>query len=248
MKGYNMVKSNKTYMEDKDLLVKELDTLAINVDKASSSAMIASEVCHRLLNQGMTSTFFVSCFNKGSNLKTKNSDGSDIIIGVDTCSVEEEPFARRTAENVFFSRQVKRDSNNAKKFLNAYSKAENALKGFLNDGLEHRQALAKAKATLSDKVKNIHYGSDKTTGEKVFYTERDIYGVARQQISSVMGTLRRFMSGIETKLANATQPKRVQTLEEKINKKISEIRKLIGDADTKALDKLPKGIKDIFDI
>jgi len=244
-----MVKSNKTYMEDKELLVKELDTLATNVDKVSSAMSIASEVCHRLISQGMSSTFFVSCYNKsGFNLKTKNNDGTDCIIGVDTCSVEEEPFARMTAEKVFFTLQVKRDSDNAKKFVNAYVKAEKALKGFLNEGIDHRQALAKAKAILSDKVKNIHYGKDKTTGEKVFYTERDIYGVTKQQITSTMGTLRRFMSGIETRLANANQPKRVQTLEEKINKKISEIRKLIGDADTKALDKLPKGIKDVFDI
>ena len=197
----------------------------------------------------MTSTFFVSCYNNsGFNLKTKNSDGSDIIIGVDTCTVEEEPFAKACADKLFFIIQLKRDSNNAKKFMNAYRKAESTLKEFLNDGLEHKQALAKAKATLSDKVKNIHYGVDKTTNEKIFYTERDIYGVARQQVSSVMGTLRRFMASIETSMKNANEPKRVVPLKEKIDKKLNEIKKLIGDADPKALQALPKSIKDIFDI
>jgi hypothetical protein len=244
-----MVKTNKSYMDDKSLLMEELNTFATSVDTANTAMGTASEVCHRLISQGMTSTFFVSCYNKsGFNLKTKNSDGTDCIIGVDTCSVEEEPFARLTAEKVFFTRQVKRDSNNAKKFVNAYTKAEKALKGFLNDGLEYRQALAKAKATLSDKVKNIHYGTDKTTGEKVFYTERDIYGVAKQQITSVMGTLRRFMASVQTSLANANEPKRVVPLKEKIDKKLAEIKKLIGDADPKALQALPKSIKDIFDI
>ncbi len=236
-------------MEDKELLIKELDTLAINVDTVKNATLTAFEVCHRLINQGMTSTFFVGCFNNsGFNLKTKNSDGTDCIIGVDTCTKEEEPYSRACAENLFWNTQVKRDSTNAKKFKNAYDKAERGLHDFLGQGLEYRVALAKAKATLSDKVKNIHYGTDKTTKEKVFYTERDIYGIARQQIASVRGTLRRFMSSIETKLANDNTPKRVQTLEEKINKKISEIRKLIGNADAKALETLPKSIKDVFDI
>tara|TARA_Y100001937_G_scaffold63586_1_gene87156 strand:+ start:228 stop:959 length:732 start_codon:yes stop_codon:yes gene_type:complete len=241
--------TNKSYMDNKALLVKELDTLAINIDTAKTATITASEVCYRLINQGMTSTFFISCYNKsGYNLKTKNNDGSDIIIGVDTCSVEEEPFAKACAEKLFFNIQLKRDSGNAKKFLNAYNKAESALKEFLNDGMGHNQALAKAKATLSDKVKNIHYGQDKTTKEKIFYTERDIYGVARQQISSVMGTLRRFMASIETGMKNANEPKRVVPLKDKIDKKLTEIRKLISDADPKALQALPKSIKDIFDI
>ena len=81
-----------------NILVKELDTLAINIDTAKTATITASEVCYRLINQGMTSTFFVSCYNNsGFNLKTKNSDGSDIIIGVDTCTVEEEPFAKACA-------------------------------------------------------------------------------------------------------------------------------------------------------
>jgi len=243
-----MTIQNKTYMENKALLIKELDTLATSVDTAKTATITASEVCYRLINQGMTSTFFVSCYNKsGFNLKTKNNDGSDIIIGVDTCSVEEEPFAKACAEKLFFNIQLKRDSGNAKKFFNAYTKAESSLKEFLNDGMGHNQALAKAKATLSDKVKNIHYGQDKTTKEKVFYTERDIYGVARQQISSVMGTLRRFMASAETSM-KVSEPPKAKTLEEKIDKHISDIRKLISTADPKALQSLPKAIKDVFDI
>ena len=49
-------------------------------------------------------------------------------------------------------------------------------------------------------------------------------------------------------MKNANEPKRVVPLKDKIDKKLTEIRKLISDADPKALQALPKSIKDIFDI
>ena len=75
--------------------------------------------------------------------------------------------------------------------------------------------------------------------------------VLRQEIKATKGQLKRFMAKIENKKANENKPKtkkKVLTLNQEINNRLNEIKELIGNADPKAIAKLPESIRNYFSL
>lgn len=230
-------KSNQSFMANIEDLKSNLSEMASGIDTASRLFARASEIAVSLIDKGMTHAFFISCYNNsGFNFK------KDVSFGIDCATEEQNSIADEIATDLFFA-NLKTDSKNATKMKNAIAKFNALFEEEKAKGIDHRKAYNNALKEMPNKVNNINYRSED-------YSEKGCINVLRQEIKATKGQLKRFMKGIETKIANANKPKdqTVVPLKDKINKKLNEIKKLIGDADPKALQALPKNIKDIFDI
>jgi hypothetical protein len=234
----NQNKSNHSFMSNLEVLKADLSEMASGIDQASRLFRRSSEIAVSLLDKGMTHKFFISCFNNsGFNYK------KDVSFGVDCATVLQNEIADEIATDLFFA-NLKTDSNNARKMKNAIDKFNKLLDEETEKGIEYRKAYNNALKEMPNKVNNINYRDED-------YSEKGCINVLRQEIKATKGQLKRFMKGIETKRANADKPKKkkaVVSFNQDIRNRLNEIKELIGNADSKAVAKLPEDIKTLFSL
>ena len=227
-------------MSDIKVLKSDLSEMASGIDKASRLFARASEIAVSLLDKGMTHKFFISCYNNSGFVIKK-----DVSLGIDCATEEQNSIADEIATDLFFA-NLKTDSNNARKMKNAIDKFNTLFDAEKEKGIDHRKAYNNALKEMPNKVNNINYRDED-------YSEKGCINVLRQEIKATKGQLKRFMSGIETKRSNANKPKqkkvvKVVSFQKDVTVRFNELKELIGNADPKALAKLPDNIKDIFGI
>ena len=225
-------------MSDIKVLKSELSEMASGIDKASRLFARASEIAVSLLDKGMTHKFFISCYNNSGFVIKK-----DVSLGIDCATEEQNSIADEIATDLFFA-NLKTDSNNARKMKNAIDKFNALFDAEKEKGIDHRKAYNNALKEMPNKVNNINYRDED-------YSEKGCINVLRQEIKATKGQLKRFMSGIETKRANANKPKakkvvKVVSFQKDVMTRFNELKELIGNADPKALAKLPDNIKTVF--
>jgi len=233
-----MVKSNHSFMSDIKVLKSELSEMASGIDKASRLFARASEIAVSLLDKGMTHKFFISCYNNSGFVIKK-----DVSLGIDCATEEQNSIADEIATDLFFA-NLKTDSNNARKMKNAIDKFNALFDAEKEKGIDHRKAYNNALKEMPNKVNNINYRDED-------YSEKGCINVLRQEIKATKGQLKRFMSGIETKRANADKPKKKKVVtrvsfNKDVMTRFNELKELIGNADPKAVAKLPDSIKTVF--
>ena len=233
-------KSNLSFMDDIKVLKSDLSEMASGIDQASRLFTIASTIALHYIEKGMTSAFFTSCYNEsGFNIKTK------VTLGIDCATEEQNAIADEIATDLFFI-NLKVDSNNARKMKNAIDKFNKLFDEEKEKGIEHRKAYNNALKEMPNKVNNINYREED-------YSEKGCISVLRKEIKATKGRLKRFMATIETKRKNADKPKakkvvKVVSFQKDVTARFNELKELLGNADPKALAKLPDNIKDIFGI
>jgi hypothetical protein len=231
-------KSNHSFMADIKVLKSNLSEMASGIDKASRLFKKASEIATSLLDKGMTHKFFVSCFNNSGFVIKK-----DVSLGIDCATEKQNEIADEIATDLFFA-NLKTDSNNSRKMKNAIDKFNKLLETETKKGIEYRKAYNNALKEMPNKVNNINFRDE-------VYSEKGCINVLRQEIKATKGQLKRFMLGIETKRANANKPKakkKVVSFNQDIRNRLNEIKELIGNADSKAVAKLPEDIKTLFSL
>ena len=225
-------------MSDIKVLKSELSEMASGIDKASRLFARASEIAVSLLDKGMTHKFFISCYNNSGFVIKK-----DVSLGIDCATEEQNEIADEIATDLFFA-NLKTDSNNARKMKNAIDKFNKLFDAEKEKGIDHRKAYNNALKEMPNKVNNINYRDED-------YSEKGCINVLRQEIKATKGQLKRFMSGIETKRANADKPKKKKVVtrvsfNKDVMNRFNELKELIGNADPKAVAKLPDTIKTVF--
>ena len=225
-------------MSDIKVLKSELSEMASGIDKASRLFARASEIAVSLLDKGMTHKFFISCYNNSGFVIKK-----DVSLGIDCATEEQNSIADEIATDLFFA-NLKTDSNNARKMKNAIDKFNKLFEEEKAKGIDHRKAYNNALKEMPNKVNNINYRDED-------YSEKGCINVLRQEIKATKGQLKRFMSGIETKRANADKPKKKKVVtrvsfNKDVMTRFNELKELIGNADPKAVAKLPDSIKTVF--
>ena len=225
-------------MSDIKVLKSELSEMASGIDKASRLFARASEIAVSLLDKGMTHKFFISCYNNSGFVIKK-----DVSLGIDCATEEQNSIADEIATDLFFA-NLKTDSNNARKMKNAIDKFNKLFDAEKEKGIDHRKAYNNALKEMPNKVNNINYRDED-------YSEKGCINVLRQEIKATKGQLKRFMSGIETKRANADKPKKKKVVtrvsfNKDVMTRFNELKELIGNADPKAVAKLPDSIKTVF--
>ena len=231
-------KSNHSFMDNIEDLKSNLSEMASGIDTASRLFARASEIAVSLIDKGMTHAFFISCYNNsGFNFKT------DVSFGIDCATEEQNEIADEIATDLFFA-NLKTDSKNATKMKNAIAKFNKLFEEEKAKGIDHRKAYNNALKEMPNKVNNINYRSED-------YSEKGCINVLRQEIKATKGQLKRFMKGIETKIANANKPKakkvvKVVSFQKDVTTRFNELKELLGNADPKALAKLPDNIKTVF--
>ena len=231
-------KSNHSFMDNIEDLKSNLSEMASGIDQASRLFKRASEIAVDLIDRGMTHAFFISCYNNsGFNFK------KDVSFGIDCATEEQNEIADEIATDLFFA-NLKTDRKNATKMKNAIAKFNKLFEEEKAKGIDHRKAYNNALKEMPNKVNNINYRSED-------YSEKGCINVLRQEIKATKGQLKRFMKGIETKIANANKPKakkvvKVVSFQKDVMTRFNELKELIGNADPKALAKLPDNIKTVF--
>ena len=225
-------------MADIKVLKSELSEMASGIDQASRLFKRASEIAVSLLDRGMTNAFFISCYNNSGFVIKK-----DVSLGIDCATEEQNSIADEIATDLFFA-NLKTDSNNARKMKNAIDKFNKLFDEEKEKGVDHRKAYNNALKEMPNKVNNINYRDED-------YSEKGCINVLRQEIKATKGQLKRFMKGIETKRANANKPKakkvvKVVSFNKDVMNRFNELKELIGNADPKAVAKLPDTIKTVF--
>jgi len=219
-------------------LKSNLSEMASGIDQASRLFTRASEIAVDLIDRGMTNAFFISCYNEsGFNLK------KDVSFGIDCSTEEQNSIADEIATDLFFA-NLKTDSKNATKMKNAIAKFDKLFEDEKAKGIEHRKAYNNALKEMPNKVNNINYRDED-------YSEKGCIAVLRKEIKATKGQLKRFMAKIENQKANANKPKakkKVVSFNQDIRNRLNEIKELIGNADPKAVAKLPDDIKTLFSL
>jgi len=231
-------KSNHSFMSNIEDLKSNLSEMASGIDKASRLFARASEIAVSLIDKGMTHKFFISCYNNSGFVIKK-----DVSLGIDCATEEQNSIADEIATDLFFA-NLKTDSNNARKMKNAIDKFNALFEEEKEKGIDHRKAYNNALKEMPNKVNNINYRDED-------YSEKGCINVLRQEIKATKGQLKRFMAGIETKRANANKPKakkvvKVVPFQKDVMTRFNELKELIGNADPKAVAKLPDTIKTVF--
>jgi hypothetical protein len=231
-------KSNQSFMANIEDLKSNLSEMASGIDQASRLFRRASEIAVSLIDKGMTHAFFISCYNNSGFVIKK-----DVSLGIDCATEEQNEIADEIATDLFFA-NLKTDSNNARKMKNAIDKFNKLFEDEKAKGIDHRKAYSNALKEMPNKVNNINYRDED-------YSEKGCINVLRQEIKATKGQLKRFMKGIETKIANANKPKakkvvKVVSFQKDVTTRFNELKELLGNADPKALAKLPDNIKTVF--